>query len=759
MAVLVLGGLALGLPLTSIASPAFALGVLMLVTAGLQVVYAYTARSALNGQSRFRGTSTSIITGILLIAASDLAFAALAVLLGISWIIDGAAKAREVLKPQPQSSRGALLFDAAVSVLLGLAIAIQWPFSGAWTVYVAVGLKILSSGWSMLLGRSRTEVAPASEPDPLREELIKQERIAAPVHLIWILTLLVTFFAIHVGRMQADWSLVGLISPFVAVLGDVFFALVICYVIVVPLRVGWGYASSPILSRLVSRTYDASQPFLRRMVSAVPRAIVRWQERFDVRLEQASRSPAAGLRFGLLVGLGPTAVFVAVAPLLGISWYFNTETWASGLWDHWAAQRTDTWRVEMVEAVSANAENSTPDSIFALHPFKPSPGEDFSFIVIGDPGEGDASQHILRDQYLALGAREDVKFLVISSDIIYPQGAMKDYEPKFYLPFKGFRKPIYAIPGNHDWYDALEAFSANVLHPQAARQALRARREADHKLTTTTEEKIEQMLAQAKGLREAYGIDTAHQRAPFFEIQTPHFALIAIDTGILRRIDDLQAAWFERALQRSRGKFVMLLSGHPFYAAGHYVAWDEEDPYRKLHEMARAHDVRLIMAGDTHDLEVYQERFERQGQSKEIHHIVNGGGGAYLSLGTALDWPKAPALADAGFYPRRDAIVAKLDREVPLWKRPLWWWTRTFGGWPSNTETLASAFASNQAPFYQSFCEVRVEPSSGVVRVRPYGANGRLRWSELQLYGNQAQLGQKQDEYVEWVIPMPAARE
>jgi hypothetical protein len=38
---------------------------------------------------------------------------------------------------------------------------------------------------------------------------------------------------------------------------------------------------------------------------------------------------------------------------------------------------------------------------------------------------------------------------------------MHDYEANFYLPFQGFAKQIYAIPGNHDWYDALEAFNAN----------------------------------------------------------------------------------------------------------------------------------------------------------------------------------------------------------------------------------------------------------------------------------------------------------
>ena len=70
---------------------------------------------------------------------------------------------------------------------------------------------------------------------------------------------------------------------------------------------------------------------------------------------------------------------------------------------------------------------------------------------------------------------------MISSDVIYPTGAMKDYEAKFWLPLKGTHKPVYAIPGNHDWYDALEAFAATFLEPEAARAAMRARIAADNR--------------------------------------------------------------------------------------------------------------------------------------------------------------------------------------------------------------------------------------------------------------------------------------
>src|SRR6516165_5393870 len=148
------------------------------------------------------------------------------------------------------------------------------------------------------------------------------------------------------------------------------------------------------------------------------------------------------------------------------------------------------------------------DRLFRVEPPGVSGEEDFSFIVIGDNGDGGAAQHSLRDQYLFLGKRPDMKFLVVSSDVIYPDGAMRDYEAKFYLPFKGFTKPVYAIPGNHDWYDALEAFAANFLEPDAARTCMHARREVDNGLTTTTARHIEAKVHEAARLRREYGVST-----------------------------------------------------------------------------------------------------------------------------------------------------------------------------------------------------------------------------------------------------------
>jgi hypothetical protein len=105
---------------------------------------------------------------------------------------------------------------------------------------------------------------------------------------------------------------------------------------------------------------------------------------------------------------------------------------------------------------------------------------------------------------------------------------------------------------------------------------------------------------------------------------------------------------------------------------------------------------------------------------------VNGGGGAYLSIGGALGWPDEPPTQAWAFYPAPEAVRAKLDAETPWWKWPMWAWTRRFGTWPVSTETLSGIFDFNHAPFYQSFVEVRVERSKRRVVFALHGVSGAV---------------------------------
>ena len=231
-------------------------------------------------------------------------------------------------------------------------------------------------------------------------------------------------------------------------------------------------------------------------MDVLPRRLIRlWTNTrfsFDASVRDARMSLRSAGEMALRLGLPIAVLFVAVNPVWGFTWYLNTESWASGVYHKLTELRVDRWRAAMVEAV-ASAYGASDDALFRVTPPDIEEG-DFSFIVIGDPGEGDASQYALVERFIEIGRRADIKFLIVASDVIYPAGAMTDYEYNFYLPFKGFTKPVYAIPGNHDWFDALEGFNANFLEPKAARAALSARAAADLYLTSTDKDRIDRLL-------------------------------------------------------------------------------------------------------------------------------------------------------------------------------------------------------------------------------------------------------------------------
>ena len=66
---------------------------------------------------------------------------------------------------------------------------------------------------------------------------------------------------------------------------------------------------------------------------------------------------------------------------------------------------------------------------------------------------------------------------------------------------------------------------------------------------------------------------------------------------------------------------VMAVLGHPFFAGGHDVVHDDEE-FMAVRDLLRAHGVRIVMAGDTHDLEYYQETVT--GASGPMHRCTTG---------------------------------------------------------------------------------------------------------------------------------------
>ncbi len=742
-------------------------GLLLVLAAALEIAHGLRRATARGQRSAWFGGAITLGMGLLLINAPYLAVAALWLFLAGSFALDGTRYLLDTL----QIARKGRISLLGILACLGNFVAALVIFAlrgraAAWTLAAAGAVRILGTAWNIFVSPVYTasdtgdtvmgDLALADNPEmaALARRIALDEAARAPIDRGWILGFLATLLAIHMGRMGFDRSFLGIIAPGFAVLGDLMMALLLAFVVVIPVSVLWRR-----LTRGPERwtwewclkVPDGRRGWVRRAVRA---AMIR-RLRFSIRLRRARYSFRSALSRGLQIGLPLSAIIAATVPVWGMSWYFDTENWAAGIWNSWAEERTDSWREAMVRATSARRTATSRGLTLAITPERVPRNEDFSFIVIGDTGEGDASQHSLRDQYLQVVRTADVKFVVISSDVVYPAGAMRDYEAKFWLPFMGTTKPVYAIPGNHDWYDALEGFTATFLQPTAARAAMRARVEADNRVTSTTDRRIEQLVAEASRLRKEYGVPTQLQEAPYFQFQTDSFALFAVDTGVARRVDPAQLAWLRGALESARGKMKMAILGHPLFAGGRYLGGSDPD-FAALHGLLREHDVAIVMAGDTHDLEYYAER--RAGSSMVMHHFVNGGGGAYLSFGTALAWPDRPATAEWAFYPNTAHVVAKIEATTPYWKWPAWWWTKRLGGWPFSAEWLSAAFDANVAPFYQSFIEVQVEPTNGLVRLRPYGVHGRLRWRDMEVSAGAVPSDAAPGSPVEWVVKMGQQR-
>jgi uncharacterized membrane protein HdeD (DUF308 family) len=754
-----LGLLALATPLGGAEYPASRIGVLLAIAAAVEVLHALRRSTA---AARRKGTASAVISmaiALFLINAPFVAAQALRLVIAGWFAVDAARSAFNIIRSREEGERSNAAWAALGNVLAVVLILLARGWLLTWAVAIAGALRIFGITWSIIVAPVYTaaeetvisELGLADQPGAaaMAAELEAAERTRAPIDRGWTLSFIITLFAIHIGRMSADFTLLGLLSPAVAVGGDMLVAVLFTLLVINPAYLLWQKPTRWIERRVWRWHLDRADTHGAWIDRAIG-AWLRWRLTMAFRLRELRYSVPAALNRGLQRGLPIAAILAATVPVWGMSWYFDTENWAAGMWNSWAESRTNTWRESMVRAVLAPEGGSAGPASFAVSPQGTGSG-DFSFVVIGDTGEGDASQHVLRDQLLTVSNSPDVRFVVVSSDVVYPTGAMRDYEAKFWLPFKGVTRPVYAIPGNHDWYDALEGFDVTFLQADAARASIRARVESDLRLTSTTDGRIEGLIQEAARLREAYRVPTGFQRAPFFEVQTDDFALVAIDTGVLRKIDAEEQRWLEGALRRAAGKTTMAVVGHPFFAGGHDTTLDD-DEFARLKQLLLSHGVTIVMAGDTHDLEYYVER--GGAGSPDVHYFVNGGGGAYLSFGTALSWPIQAATADWAHYPNRQSVSEKIATHSPWWKRPAWWWTTRFDAWPFSAEWLSAVFDYNVAPFFQSFVEVRVERSANRVRIVPYGVHGRLTWADMAASESLTAGPASDQRLVEWVIPM-----
>lgn len=219
--------------------------------------------------------------------------------------------------------------------------------------------------------------------------------------------------------------------------------------------------------------------------------------------------------------------------------------------------------------------------------------------------------------------------LIMGGDQVYPTASMEQYEDRLRgpytaaLPLPPAEAPaptLYALPGNHDWYDGLTAF-----------------------LRVFVGERTEHI-----------GGWRTEQTRSYFAISLPHhWWLFAVDEAYGAYLDDPQLVYFERVAERLGPQDrVILAAPAPSWVKPDPKGYDTLDFFLRNIIAPTGAQVPVMLAGDQHHYARYQ-RPDRQ-------LVTCGGGGAYLAA-THL-------LPDRITVPPRETIVRKASppREYAL---------------------------------------------------------------------------------------------
>ncbi len=311
-----------------------------------------------------------------------------------------------------------------------------------------------------------------------------------------------------------------------------------------------------------------------------------------------------------------------------VHWYAFWELAETGFYallSTMLGSMVDTRRFAQFEGTEAESVIDYPDA-----------GEIW-FDYAADTGDGwDATYtmaYLFSSPELGLQSGEKLprgRFLILGGDEVYPRASKMAYAQRLVWPFNqaarnlgqyageskkvksGQLRDIYCIPGNHDWYDGLAAFTRRFCNGRDV------------------------------------GSFRTRQRRSYFILKLPYdWQVWAVDLQLGHDIDVAQLNFFRRhAESLATGAKVILCLAEPDWVYGERSGEDLHFNLERVERMVEARGGRVVLelAGDIHNYQRYEGTRDPGGgyPSYTQTKIVSGGGGAFLhpthsfSLGRAI---------------------------------------------------------------------------------------------------------------------------
>jgi hypothetical protein len=236
-------------------------------------------------------------------------------------------------------------------------------------------------------------------------------------------------------------------------------------------------------------------------------------------------------------------------------------------------------------------------------------GGDFWFDYAADIGDGWNSTFAIADAIaqptLDLATGDGVeqtragKLLLFGGDEVYPYPSRSEYvvrtETPYKMAFAGRAHPdVFAIPGNHDWYDSLVAFSRVFCRPE----------------------------------RGFAGCATRQTRS-YFALKLPaNWWLMAIDLQLGADLDEPQVQYFQKVAARmdDAARLIFCVPEPRWILEDAYPrhdSYEEQSSTRFLEDEVFKRKARVFLTGDLHF-------YKRHEDADGVQKITAGGGGAFL---------------------------------------------------------------------------------------------------------------------------------
>jgi uncharacterized membrane protein HdeD (DUF308 family) len=169
---IVLGTIAIGSTFVMTIASVFFFGWLLIIGGVMEVIHAFWHK-------RWAGFFLDLLTGILYVVAGWMmatnpqeSALLLTLIIAMFLVFEGVFRIVAALAAR-YPHWGWVLFNGVISLVLGVMIWWQWPYSGLWVIGLFVGIEMLLNGWSLVMLSLTARKLPEESPmvgRPLRPQ-------------------------------------------------------------------------------------------------------------------------------------------------------------------------------------------------------------------------------------------------------------------------------------------------------------------------------------------------------------------------------------------------------------------------------------------------------------------------------------------------------------------------------------------------------------------------------------------------------------